>query len=494
MTRALDLLRERLRSCALSRRGFTFEDHGDAVGLSHEGVDTGLRATVRVVQVPMLDALRAEGRWVEASVPPSLLAEAASPVVLVVVDAAGHAVWATRDELLARLGAAQRSDATAESWQLRYSALAGVGGFGLHRMFMVLAAERLRPTLEARPGETLPGLVRTLTQLRRFIEDGEGFDVALSELDALGLPRWFVAAGSAPKDDDTVSFSTPPYFERLSVELRGARETLSVRDCTLRCSRGGIARSTWVNDLNPTAVGLTLRLDHAHTTLELRASLLGAAASAASLAGAARFVWRFGQGGRVTLLPGCAAAALPVGSVFAPQEREALPHGVVETLDALAAIERATGTAFDIDPAKLSDPAQAEGIRELLAIRSSSRLDRSALSMRLSLTGEEVRRLLEASGMQRRITFRMPPSRVSQTVLGVSVALGQRVQEVTGTLAQTPGELARVVGSLGPAERLDVELSAVEVREFYEPSPKAAPTTEPTAARGAPSDSRSGST
>ena len=134
-------------------------------------------------------------------------------------------------------------------------------------------------------------------------------------------------------------------------------------------------------------------------------------------------------------------------------------------------------------------------MRELLLIRSSSRIERAALSMRLSLSGAEVSRLLDASAMQRRITFRMPPSRVSQTVLGVSVALGQRVQEVTGPLVTAPGELARVAASLGPAERLDVELSAVEVREFYEPSSTAAPTTEPQGPRGAPSGiRRSGST
>jgi len=491
---ALDLLRERLGATPLSRRGFTIEVHDDgALGFAHEGVDTGLRATVRVLQVPMLDALRAEGRWVEASVSPSLLAEAASPVVVVVVDAAGHTVCATRDELLARVSDAQRQDGAAESWQVRFSALAGAGGFGLHRMFLVLAAEWLRPSLES--SGTLPDLVRTRTLLRRFLDDGDGFDAARTELEALGVPRWFVAASATAKDEATVTFATPPYFERLSVELRSARETLVVRDCTLRCSRGGALRSTWVNDLNPAAVGLTLRLDHTHTTMELRASLTGAATSATSLSVAARFVWRFGQGGRVTLLPGCAAAGLGIGSVFPAQEREALNHAVVETLDALAAIERTTGASFEIDPASLADPAQAEAVRELLLIRSSSRIERAALSMRLSLSGAEVSQLLEASGMQRRITFRMPPSRVSQTVLGVSVALGQRVQEVTGTLVPTPAELARVVASLGPAERLDVELSAVEVREFYEPSSTAAPTTEPLAARGAPSGiRRSGST
>jgi len=491
---ALDLLRERLAATPLARRGFSVESHDDgALGFAHEGVDTGLRAAVRVVQVPMLDALRAEGRWVEASVAPSLLAEAASPVVVVVVDAAGHTVWATRDELLSRVYDAQRQDGGAESWQARFSALAGAGGFGLYRMFLLLAAGWLRPSLQA--AGTSPELVRARTLLGRFLDDGDGFDAALTELDALGVPRWFVAAGATTKDEATVTFATPPCFERLSVELRSARETLVVRDCTLRCARGGAARSTWVNDLNPVAVGLTLRLDHARTSMELRASLLGAAASATSLSVAARFVWRFGQGGRVTLLPGCAAAGVAVGSVFPPQEREALNHAVVETLDALAAIERTTGATFDIDPASLADPAQAEAVRELLLIRSSSRIDRTARSMRLSLSGAEVSQLLDASGMQRRITFRMPPSRVSQTVLGASIPLGQRVQEVTGTLVQPPAELARVAASLGPAERLDVELSAVEVREFYEPSSKAAPTTERPAARGAPSGiRRSGST
>lgn len=493
MSLALDLLRERLAATPLARRGFSLDAHDDALGFSHQGVDTGLRAVVRVVQVPMLDALRAEGRWVEASVSPSLLAEAESPVVVVVVDASGHTVWATRDELLARVSDAQRHDAAAESWQVRFSALEGAGGFGLHRMFLLLAAGWLRSSLEA--AGTLPDLVRTRTLLRRFLDDGDGFDAALTELEALGVPRWFVAASATAKDEATVSFATPPYFERLSVELRSARETLVVRDCTLRCARGGAARSTWVNDLNPAAVGLALRLDHARTTLELRASLTGAATSATSLSVAARFVWRFAQGGRVTLLPGCAAAGLGVGSVFPPQEREALNHAVVETLDALAAVERTTGASFEIDPASLADPAQAEAVRELLLIRSSSRIERTALSMRLSLSGAEVSRLLAASGMQRRITFRLPPSRVSQTVLGVSVALGQRVQEVTGTLVPTPAGLARAAASLGPAERLDVELSAVEVREFYEPSSTAAPTTERPAARDAPSGiRRSGST
>lgn len=494
MSLALVLLRERLAATPLARRGFSIDAHDDdTLGLAHEGVDTGLRAIVRVVRVPMLDALRAEGRWVEASVAPSLLTEAASPVVVVVVDDAGHTVWATREELLARVSEAQRQDGAAETWQLRLSALEGAGGFGLHRMFLVLAGAWLRPALQA--AGSLPELARVRSLLGRFLDDGEAFDAALTDLEALGVPRWLVAASASAKDEATVTFATPPYFERLSVELRGARETLVVRDCTLRCARGGVARSTWVNDLNPAAVGLTLRLDHARTAIELRASLTGAATSAALLSVAARFVWRFGQGGRVTLLPGCAAAGVGVGSVFAPQEREALSHAVVETLDVLATIERTTGATFDIDPESLANPAQAAAVRELLMIRSSSRIDRTAHSMRLSLSGAEVLRLLDASGMQRRITFRLPPSRVSQSVLGVSVALGQRVQEVTGTLVTAPGELARVAASLGQAERLDVELSAVEVREFYEPSSTAAPTTGPQGARDAPSGiRRSGST
>lgn len=494
MNRALDLLRAGLATTDLARRGVTFEAHDDAIGASLGGVDTGLRATVRLVDVPRLDALLAEGRWVEASVAPALLDEAANPVVVVVLDASGRAVWATRTELLARLSPAHRPDSAAGQWQLRYSALAGVGGFGLHRMFLVLAAEGLRPALEASPVGALPGLVRTRTLLRRFIEDGDGFDAPRGDLAALAVPTWFIAATATPKDAATVSFATPTCLERLSVELRGAREALTLRGCTLRCLRGGASRSTWVNDLGPASVGLTLRLDHARTTMELRASLSGAAASATTAAAAARFVWRFGQGGRVTLLPGCESAGVPVGSVFPQQETEALHHGVIETLDALAAIERATGAVFEVDPASLNDPAQSEAIRELLLIRSSARIDRLATSMRLSLTGEEVSRLLDASGLQRRITFRMPPSRVSQTVLGASVPLGLRVQEVTGTLVEPPAALARVAAEMGPAARVDVELSAVEVREFYEPAPTAATTTGPLGSGGAPSGSRSGST
>ena len=491
MNRALDLLRARLAPTPLARLGFSLEEHPAALGLAHHGVDTGLRADLRLVAVPRLAALAADGRWVEVSVPPALLDAGANPVVLVVVDADGHAVWATRAELLDRLPPAARHDPAAESWQVRFSALDGLGGFGLHRLFLVLAAGALRPVLD---DPTLPGSVRTRTLLRRFVEEGDGFDVAREELLALGVPGWFVAAHATAPDAATLTLATPPYVERVSVELRGARESLTLRGCPLRCVRGGTARSTWVHDAGPSPVGLTLRLDHVRTTLELRAALVGAASSATALAAAARLVWRFGQGGRVTLLPGCAAAGVPVGSVFPPLAAEAVAHGVVETLDALATIERATGAAFVVDPASLGDPAQAEAIRELLLVWSSARGERLATAMRLSLTAAEVHSLLDAAGLQRRITFRLPPSRVSQTVLGASVALGQRVQEITGTLVQSPGALARFVATLDPAERLDVELSAVEVREFYASAPPAATTTAPQSPRDAPSGSRSGST
>lgn len=478
MSLALALLRDRLAASPLAQRGLTFEAHDDAVGLACGGVDTGLRAAVRLVRVPQLDALRAEGRWVEASVPADAMRPAEAPVVVVVVDAAGRAVYATRDELLARHPTAEASD---EPRQMRFAALVGLGGFGLHRLILLLAGA---------PPDAGPPRVRAL--LRRFVEQGDAFEATADEVVALGLPPWFVAAHAAMKDESTLAFAMPAYSERLAIELRGATETLAVRDVELRCARGGTAQSTWSNDHATAALGLTLRLDHARTAIELKVALLATPGSAGRLASAARFVWRFGQGGRVTLLPACAAAALPVGSVFAPQEAGAMKHEEVESLEALAALERATGTAFVLDPAALADPAQAEAVRELLLVRSAGRVERQAAAMRLSLTAAEVRRLLDASGHQRRVTFRMPPSRVSLRALGASVDLGARTQEVTGTLALPPAALAGMVAALAPDGRLDVELSAVELREFYEAP--AAPTTAPTAARGAPSGSRSGST
>lgn len=492
MSRALDLLRERLAATALGARGLSFDDRdGDLLGLSHEGVDTGLRVAVRLVRVPSLAALRVEGRWVEVTLPPSLLAEAPAPVVLIAHDASGHAVWATREEILSRL---PRQEPGAEPVQARYSAFAGCGGFGLHRMILTLALPALKAVTEA-PTEGLePGAVRTKTLLRRFVEEGEGFDATRADVRALAVPGWFVATHAVEKGEESLTFATPPYAERLAVELRGALESLTARDCAMRCVRGGAMRSTWSNDLSPAAVGLALRFDHAANTLELRASLRGDPGSAAALAVAARFVWRFGQGGHVSLIPASAAAGVSVGSQVPPQGSASVPHDVVETLDALAAVERATGQRFAVEPAHLADPAQSEAIRELLLLRSSGRIERRASSMRLSLTAEEVRRLLDASGFQRRVSFRMPPSRVGQTVMGVSVALGTRVQEVTGTLGQSPGALAAFVATLAPDEQVDLELSAVEVCELYEPAAPAAPTTAPTAPRGAPSGSRSGST
>lgn len=491
MSRALDLLRERLAATVLAARGLTFDDRdGDLIGLSHGGHDTGVRAAVRLVRVPSLAALRVEGRWIEVTVAPSLLAEGAAPVVLVVHDVSGHAVWATREELLSRLPTASGE----ESWQVRLSALAGVGGFGLHRMLLSLATGALRAVTE-RPIDGLePGAVRTKTLLRRFVDDGESFDARAADLRALAVPGWLIAAHGTATDEETVTFATPAYAERLSVELRGALESLTARDCAMRCVQGGLLRSTWSNELSPATVALTLRLDHGRNTLELRASMRGDAASAAALAAAARFVWRFGQGGHVSLIPGCAAAGVSVGSSLAPQERPAIPHGAVETLDALAAVERVVGRPFELTPAQLADPTLAEAVREVLLVRSSGRVERVATSMRLSLAAAEVRRLLDASGFQRRVSFCMPASRVSQTLMGLTVALGSRVQEVTGTLAQSPGALAAFVATLAPDEQVDLELSAVEVREFYEPAPPGAPTTAPTATRDAPSGTRNEST
>ena len=79
-------------------------------------------------------------------------------------------------------------------------------------------------------------------------------------------------------------------------------------------------------------------------------------------------------------------------------------------------------------------------------------------------------------------------------VLGVSVALGTRVQEITGMLAQSPRSLASLLATLAADEQVDVDLSAVEVREFYEHASTGAQTTAPSGSRGAPSGSRSGST
>ncbi len=491
VSRALDLLRDRLAATALGARGLTLDDpDGDLLGLSFEGDDTGVRAAVRLVRVPSLASLRVEGRWIEVTIAPSLLAEAAAPVVLVVHDPTGHAVWATREELLSRL-----PNATAdESWQVRLSAHAGVGGFGLHRMIFACAMGVLRAVTAAPIDGLEPGAVRTKTLLRRFLDEGEGFDASLADLRALAVPGWFVATHSTAKDEATVTFATPAYVERLAVELRGALESLTARDCAMRCVQGGALRSMWSNDLSPATVAFVLRLDHARNTLELEASMRGDPASAATLAVAARFVWRFAQGGHVSLLPGCSAAGVSVGCFLPAQERPTVSHGAVETLDALAAIERSVGHPFDIAPGQLADPMLADAVRELLLVRSSGRVERLATSMRLSLTAAEVRRLLDASGFQRRVSFRMPASRVSQTLMGLPVALGSRVQEVTGTLVQSPGALATFVATLSPDEQVDLELSAVEVREFYELASPGAPTTAPTATRGAPSGSRSGST
>lgn len=491
MSRALDLLRDRLAATALGARGLTLDDRdGDLIGLSFDGDDTGVRAVVRLVRVPSLAALRLEGRWIEVTVAPSLLAEGAAPVVLVAHDATGHAVWATREELLSRLPTANAE----ESWQVRLSALAGVGGFGLHRMILSFATDALRGVTAAPIDGLEPGAVRTKTLLRRFVDDGEGFDASLADLRALVVPRWFVATHSTAKDESTVTFATPAYVEQLSVELRDALESLTARECAMRCVQGGALRSTWSNDLSPATVAFALRLDHARNTLELQASMRGDTASAATLAVAARFVWRFAQGGHVSLIPGCTAAGVSVGSFLTAQERSPVSHRVVETLDALAAVESVVGRPFEVAPAQLADPALAEAVRELLLVRSSGRVERLATSMRLSLTAAEVGRLLDASGFQRRVSFCMPAARAGQTLMGLSVDLGSRVQEVTGTLAQSPGALATFVATLAPDEQVDLELSAVEVREFYERAPPGAPTTAPTATRGAPSGSRSGST
>lgn len=496
MSAALDLLRERLAATPLAPRGLRFEEGDDgAVALAHDGAPTGVRAALRLLRVPALAGLRVEGRWLEVTARPSLLAAdpSSAPVVLLVVDAAGHTAWATRDELLARLAPAQRPDG-AETWQLRLSALSGAAGFGLHRMILTLSTEALRPALEG-PGAALPpGATRARALLRRFVEEGDGFDAEPDALRALGVPGWFVAAHATATDAAAVTLATPPYFERVTIELDGACESLAVRGCALRCARGGSARATWVNDQPPGPVALTLRYDHARNTLDLRAALRGEPTSASALSPGARFVWRFGQGGRLALAPACAAAGVTVASAFAAAERETLPHGVVETLDALAAVERATGRAFEVTAAALGDPAQAAAIGELLRVRSSGRIERAATAMRLTLTAAEVTRLLASAGHQRRMTFQLPPSQVSQAALGVAVPLGLRTQEVTGTLARSPAALAAAVAAMGPAESIEVELSEVELRETYEPAPRAATTTAAPATGGAPSGSRSGST
>ena len=144
-------------------------------------------------------------------------------------------------------------------------------------------------------------------------------------------------------------------------------------------------------------------------------------------------------------------------------------------MEALAAIERTTGATFAISPARPAAPAAVEAVR-------------------LSLSGDEVRALLAASGHQRRITFRLPPSRLSRAVPGADGPLGGRAQEITGTLVRPPATRWAQAAALDPAERLDVELSAVELREAYARAPTAATTTEPPATRGVPSGSQSGST
>ena len=471
MTSARDLLHERLAASRFAALGVDVEsDDAGLLRLVRRGVDLAPRFSMQVVPVPALSTLRIEGRWVEASVPSMLRDDREGAAVVLLFDDTSHAAWALRDELLRRATDAPRSIGDDDAWQARFSVFSGFEGFGLHRLVLTLVAAPMLAALDrdAKEGDGTGARLRTL--LRRFIDDGESFETSADDAAAAGTPAWFVELFGL-REGDRVRFVTPAFVERKTIELRTSSEAMTLRDCPMTCLRGGRSRSTWNNDDAGSAIGVTLQIDHGRNALEVRLALRGVASTAMVLAGAARFVWRFAQGGRLTIAPAGEGTGVAVTTVFPSQTREPISGQLIEALEALADIERRRGVRFTVDTASLQDPAEAEAVRDLLSIRACGRIERTAASMRIALPAGEVLRLLAGNGFQRRVVFRMPPARASRTVLGVTLSLGLRTQEVCGSLVQAPRRLRALALSVAPEDPVDIELNALELSETYEPLP-----------------------
>ena len=458
MSDAPALLRSALAAAPFAARALDVRDDGDdALVLTSHGATVSSPFTLHAVAVPALAALLAEGRWIDATVPADALAASPRTSVVVIVGAAGEAVWGTAAELSGRASAP--SDG---SVQVRLSVFSGLAGAGTHRLLLALAAPAALAAVEQATGAS----PRLRTLLRRFLDDGEAFDASVEDVCEAGIPASFTAL-FGDVSASTVRFAAPILRAPRTIALRTATAAMSVHDGAVACLRAGLLRETWETVGDDAAVAFTLQTDHRRNALEVRAALRAASTSATTLAAATRFVWRFGQGGHLAVAPASDGAGVEASTTFGAQDREPVALALLETLDVLAELERESGARFALDPTRLRDPAEAAAIRDLVNIRTSGLLERDAASMRLSLPAAEVCRLLATNGFQRRVFFRLPASRATRSVCGVTVSLGTRVQEVRGRLVTPPRDLYAAASALSADDPVDVELSDVELRERY---------------------------
>jgi hypothetical protein len=456
-----------------------FISDGERVRALLDGEPVGVDLRVWTVSVSNLDALTAGGRALSLTVNVAELlareADALPSCLVVWSEAERGGCWRLVDELVRALdgGAAGWRD---HPWtQVELPRTETTGDEGLLRLFERLAGPHLfaPPPAEASLAPIGIDTSSAKRQVKRFFETGEPATVSAAALAALGVAPWFLALYTEASDD-AVLLRGPrePLRADTRVELSTRRGTFTVAPVALVAERRGMRTAQWSNAAQEGLVSVRVSLDHDSQTVRMSVSLTPGVRPVRDLAQVARLLASLSAGAHVRVSPLAPGGAFPtLASSLTASPEEALPAAVLDLLEDLDAIERATGVAFSLSTQHpLSAEAVAE-VRDVATATRAGRVEHAAARIQLSLSAPELAKVIAHAQGQRRVRLVLPPARHTARVLDRAVSLGLRQRVVTGTLALPCDELQRALDA-AEDEVLEVELYEVETVELFPDWPR----------------------
>lgn len=480
MSEAARALIARMNAASWRPEALRFTAEDDRLRATFDGEAAGVELRIWMVPVTDLDAITVGGRALSLTVPVSelLIREADElPSCLVVwSDALGGGCWRLVDELVRAL------DVGATSWrdhpwaQVELHRTEVTSDEGLLRLWERLASPHLfappSPDAMLAPGGS--DASSTKRQLMRFVETGEGVSLSTTSLAALGVAPWFPAL-YAEVVDDALRLRGPgePLRAQVRVELSTRHGTFTVSPVSLLAERRGSRLAQWSNATQEGLVSVRISFDHDAHTVQMGVSLTPGLRPVRDLAQVARLLASLSIGARVRVAPLEANVDFPcLATELPPSPEGAVPKAVLDLLEDLDAIERATGAAFMLSTQRPLAPEAVAEVREIATAIRTGRVESAAARIQLSLAASELAKVLAHARGQRRVRLVLPPARHTARVLDRAVPLGLRQRVVIGTLALNCDELQRALELAGEGEALDVELTEVETVEVFADWPR----------------------
>lgn len=475
----------RLDAVSWKPPGFSFESEGATVRSTFGGQPTGVRFTAWVRAVKDLDAVTLHGRAVSLTVPVRDLVEreAQTPPACLfawgIANAAG--CWLLVDEALRALDASSAGWREKRTVQVELPRTHSTSDDGLLRLHETLSTPLLAAAPD-RPGELVASssvdLGAARRQLLRFHESGETVTLPVTTLEMLGVPAWYVALNGEVDGEGVARLvgARPELRSPVKLEVTTRRGVFTVSPVVLTAERRGLRRSQWSNAKQGALVSLRVYIDHEAPSVQMGATMAPGTHPVSSLLQIARILAALGAGGGSVRVEAMARGdGFPTLSSDVPAAPEgAVPAALLDVLEDLEAIQRATGVSFSLSTERTLPAAELAIIAEVATALRAGRVTHRFARSRVTFSGRDLAGLLAHAGDQQRLRFVLPPSRYAAKVLDHAVSLGARQQVVTGTLALPLDELRALAAEARADEVLDVELLDVEALDVFTEWPKKA--------------------